>query len=928
MNKKLNKLVFSCISFIFLFIFMNNVNAYTTGTLTNGTDKLTLTGASSSNYTFYNKKIDGNVAYCLELNRQVPHGSESKVYNLRTDLWNIRGRNALLAAQIIKAGREYPGNIYDTNRYLWIQEALNCEFKLDGSYTSNGVCNDGMVKDIIAIGEANYNQLKFNENSNSASLPKVQFNSSNRQLDQKDNGVYLSKEITLTGLVNSYGGSGYETSKVSYNITVSSSTGDAYICNSSTTNSNSCSKDKYNVPSGTSGTIKFYVLVKNGGNDGGTINISVTGSNGSTYPTAYYWVSTVSSRQDLLTYSGDGATINRSVEGSYSLTYNKTDRYSAMLEKVDNSGVALTGSNLTLFTADDIEGKTGTKTICTISGDESTCSNNSLLSDGSDGFGYSNGRYLCYEETKAPNGFKKINNVSCVAINLTSGESVYLKNNDGSASTEITEEEYNHYTSNTYYCDVKESNIDEDYINSVIANGLDNNDKITTGSCDDEANSEFNFDFKSTICIDEEGNYDSSLDSCKSDDENPGTGSNYCVGSNVEVRLESSSCDDVEYNYETPVCVYIGENSEVTKIDDNYCQNGVNAGNSFSKFTPSSGSYILTVNNSPNSVKISKTDIVGSKEIPGATLAIYTTDNNGSCTDKLATSLKFSYEEKARSVDNSSQANSEDSQNVSDNTESSNTSEDVDYGNEKRIDDADVSSNPANDGLKWVSSDSPAIISGLNAGTYCLTEELAPKGYKKASSTTKFKIDEEGNVELVDDGNKSSEYDSDSNTLSVHDDLIEISISKQDIVTGKELPGATISICQSAKNKDGDYELVTDYAGDCSTVILEDGTAATWVSTTDPHKVQGLGAGTYYLVEKIAPDGYQEAESILFTVDGDGNVFDASGKPIKDSKIVMKDRPSENVDTGDILLAIFSIIIIFAIGSVVYHDNKKVTARV
>ena len=47
---------------------------------------------------------------------------------------------------------------------------------------------------------------------------------------------------------------------------------------------------------------------------------------------------------------------------------------------------------------------------------------------------------------------------------------------------------------------------------------------------------------------------------------------------------------------------------------------------------------------------------------------------------------------------------------------------------------------------------------------------------------------------------------------------------------------------------------------------LKDGTKLTWVSTDKPHVIEGLVAGTYYLVEKIAPNNYSTAESILFTL--------------------------------------------------------------
>lgn len=83
-------------------------------------------------------------------------------------------------------------------------------------------------------------------------------------------------------------------------------------------------------------------------------------------------------------------------------------------------------------------------------------------------------------------------------------------------------------------------------------------------------------------------------------------------------------------------------------------------------------------------------------------------------------------------------------------------------------------------------------------------------------------------------------------------------ISKQDITNQKELPGASL-------------------------VLERDGTIIdTWVSTTEPHIISNPEDGIYVLTEQIAPDGYEVAESITFTVK-DGKV--------DDGKIVMYDKP-------------------------------------
>ena len=89
-------------------------------------------------------------------------------------------------------------------------------------------------------------------------------------------------------------------------------------------------------------------------------------------------------------------------------------------------------------------------------------------------------------------------------------------------------------------------------------------------------------------------------------------------------------------------------------------------------------------------------------------------------------------------------------------------------------------------------------------------------------------------------------------------DKPSITISKQDITTKKELPGATLKV-----EKDG--------------VVIDE-----WVSTSEKHVIRNLEDGTYVLTEITAPDGYEIAESITFTV-VDGI---ASNK-----EIVMYDKP-------------------------------------
>lgn len=166
--------------------------------------------------------------------------------------------------------------------------------------------------------------------------------------------------------------------------------------------------------------------------------------------------------------------------------------------------------------------------------------------------------------------------------------------------------------------------------------------------------------------------------------------------------------------------------------------------------------------------------------------------------------------------------------------------------------------------IQWTSSSKPYIIRGLAAGTYTLTETMAPDGYTKSEESITFKIGTDGKVYNAN-GNvidKVIMYNKKASTPG------GVSISKQDATTGKELPGATL--------------VVKDYDGK---------QIDTWVSTDTPHLIENLKAGIYTLTETIAPNGYiLSTETVTFTVKDDGSV----------TKVVMYNSPnSKDVPSGN-----------------------------
>lgn len=163
---------------------------------------------------------------------------------------------------------------------------------------------------------------------------------------------------------------------------------------------------------------------------------------------------------------------------------------------------------------------------------------------------------------------------------------------------------------------------------------------------------------------------------------------------------------------------------------------------------------------------------------------------------------------------------------------------------------------------RWISGDEPMEIRGLHLGeTYTLVESIPAAGYALASSI-KFKL-----VQKTDsDGNPLAENEVyvltgkdwlifDHWTLItdgivvMRDDITRVQISKQDIATFEELPGAHLTI--------------TDKNGN----VVE-----SWVSTDKPHYIEKLPAGIYTLTEVTAPDGYDIAESIEFGVKPTGEI--------------------------------------------------------
>ena len=182
-------------------------------------------------------------------------------------------------------------------------------------------------------------------------------------------------------------------------------------------------------------------------------------------------------------------------------------------------------------------------------------------------------------------------------------------------------------------------------------------------------------------------------------------------------------------------------------------------------------------------------------------------------------------------------------------------------------------------GFAWFDVDVPIRSESYpdsgNSGRYRIVEITAPAGYLLDSTPMEVSFTYEGQQiawQVVDATNTNLRT--------------SVDISKQDITNGKELPGAKLEI------RDADGNLVEG-----------------WTSGKTKHTVRGLELEKEYtLTEKRAPDGYAEAESIVFKLVQEGNeqsniVYVKSGDDwvkLDDATVIMQDAPVLDIDKTDI----------------------------
>lgn len=207
---------------------------------------------------------------------------------------------------------------------------------------------------------------------------------------------------------------------------------------------------------------------------------------------------------------------------------------------------------------------------------------------------------------------------------------------------------------------------------------------------------------------------------------------------------------------------------------------------------------------------------------------------------------------------------------------------------------------------EWISDGTNHIVTELPAGDYTLKEIAAPDGYVIATDI-EFEVFADGTIKIrnVD----STAISEDGNPLIVMvDDTTKVKISKRDITTDKELPGATLQII----DEDGN--------------VVEE-----WVSADEAHLVEGklIAGKEYTLREIIAPDGYEIANEIKFTVNEDGSVtevvmYDELTPDLETPPTVTIDTPNTGVSADNSAeLYLVAAAVIMAFGMLICKRNGK-----
>lgn len=890
MRKKLNQVLL-----LFCLIIISVVGANIVGvnadessyTLTKGG----LVWYNSSNYIV--KHYFGQIpAYCLQWRLSTIDGSKYTEYNSSS----MTERNKFIAGYAIKLVEDdYPDN--EDLRHLYATEAVNCLFKINGS-----VCyakgNEYVTKAVEYVDKIE----KLCEGTNtSGCLNNEEFKLSKSSSNLSQIGTssnFISKKVTLSGLLKSYGGDEFG---VTYKITAtSSSSNKVEIC--SDASGTKCSGATVTL-NNKEGDYSFYVKVSNAV-AGSNVKIKVTASNGATYP---YGVAYKYTDNYQILMIKKEKQVSRGLSRTATFNVPDTAKYTITARKVDENGEDLTGASFSVYRVDkDVVdySKVDDKWNLLKSNQNGAATLNYLEEHFTTDNEWFNYQY-CLRETSAPSGYiynkdSELKNPLCVKVDNKNRTSCYVDYDleDSSGYELVDGSEAERCNGHTMACSNGELDGETcKVIETAVSKNVDpvvscpEGYTMNSGRCEKVIEKEevettedrvyscvytYNTDAGSIIVNGEvENEYDDGGNvisrSC-----------NFLTCSNGAQPIDGK-CLVNSYPFDKCISdktVYSGSN----EVDTKYCKNDYSS----IYVTTDGGNIDFVKTNVRNSVTISKTDITGEKELSGAKMKI--------CTNKPDSNLECN----VAVVTKTGQC----------------SSNDINAG---------ICTNNSNDTMNvqtiWVSDIVSKTIRGLDTNkNYYLVETIAPLGYQ-TSQFTEFSINDDGSV--VSKGTVVVD-----NKILVKNDLNNFLVSKQDLSTSKELPGAEITICYAGKNENGEYQMGVDEKGNCTVPTLANGEDAKWVSTEEPHIVEGLSAGAYYLVESMTPLGYDTAEKILFIVNQDGSITDKDGKSLLDNgKLVMYDRPIVNVPTGEIMIVFVAVLGIAGLLVSIVIKNQMIKRR-
>ena len=806
----------------------------------------------------YKKTSDGKEAYCTLLDAGWGNGTYKTCKNLK-----VSANKKLVAGQIVELIKAK--NWDTTKKYGYIVASLNKYFNFSSKCSISGG-SDWKISDIISKAKKEAEKYPISSSDEKKAFKTMSHADMSGTLNPvssaSNNTTFISNKITYNGLKDKVGGS-----TPSYVFSISGvSASNAQLCSGSS--GSGC------VSLSSADPETHHYLKVTGITTTTNIQLTLSGSVTFKYKTGDVYCSS----SDVKNEKGDKftsqpvfivATDKNKIDDQDVINFKATvnppsEKISHEIEivKVDETGTPLKGAEFS-YTFPETLSKS-------VSSDGTTFTYTYGPVDKTADRFY--GKEFCYTETKAPDGFVLKEN-SKICINIKAGnESFCYKNNDTPTPEEVDSD----------YCN---TNIKK--ICKVITKHYTEVEVQVPGEEGEQPTIKIEKQYGDEIITYQE----------RPDDVGCPTGGDDGNG--------------IETTYEEICGIFKGENVAPDEKNNTFCENP----GSYEKVTYNNGLIRVVKQNELNSVKISKQDMVGGPEIPGAHLRVCTKDSYDAAKNKVEC-------EPAKTIGGTS--------------------------------------------LDWDSGLDPMEFNGIKPGTYYVIETLPPDGYELVSTATMFKMDVHGNIETGTTNNVKD------NTIVINDAVNRLHVSKVSSIGMKGLSGAKLAICEVNERYasiDGDGQTVTteeddesddtsnsedstdtdgstevvdnpdapkyktnnsdkndlylDMYGECIPVRLYDGTSAEWTSDGKDHEIKGLPIGTYYLVEKVAPFGYATSKSILFHMTANGKITDKNGKAISNNKLVMKDEPIKDVKTGILPMIIVGSLGIGAIGGVGYAYHKS-----